>query len=136
MGLWDHHHPCWFLPLLLSAISEPSIFHCSDTMHAYQGWERERMQGLAAVPSQAAISLRAHGGRPDKDMLCASPISHQNHLSHQWLLNHKEPARHKVGHECLIMGDQRVELQNSSLEVRVWQPSFSDFPEQFQFHAT
>ena len=101
-----------------------------------QGWARERMQGLAAVPSQAAISLRAHGGRPDKDMLCASSISHQNHLSYRWLLNHKEPARYKVGHECLIMGDQRAELQNSSLEARVWQPSFSDFPEHFQFHAT
>lgn len=80
-----------------------------------QGWERERMQGVAAVPSQAAISLTAHGGRPDKDMLCASPIFHQNHLSHQWLLNHKEPARHKVGHKCLIMGDQRAtEFQSGS----------------------
>lgn len=48
VGLWDHHHACWFSPFLSSAISEPNIFHSSATMHAYPGVGQRENVGISS----------------------------------------------------------------------------------------
>lgn len=109
---------------------------------AYPALVKRKNTGISCSFSSSHLcSWEAMEGGTTRTVLCASLVFRQNHLGHQWPLSRKEPARPReqsgawMSHQWMSGGpDSRpVEFQP---EVRIWQLSFSDFPEQFQFHAT
>lgn len=129
--LLEHHHPCQFLSLLSSAISEPRCPLGIATMLCLLRLSKKRDTRINCFFSSSHLcAWEAMEGEHSKDG--------QSHHSPQCPLHCKEPAgcREQSEAQHSLMGGCRAELQGFNLEVRGWQPSFSDFPGQLQFHAT
>lgn len=107
---------------------------------AYSGLVKREIAGISC--SFSSIHLWAWDAMEEEHprmVLCASLLSQsESSWSQVWSLNCQETSRQREQSGCKyhITGGWRIDLQNFSLGGSVWKSSFSDFPEQFQFHAT
>lgn len=117
----------------------PGYLMAAPPWHTYQGLVKRDIAGLnCSFSSSHVCAQKPMEGEHSKDgalYISHFPVRTISTTSGLQTTKKLLGIGSRVGHESPTMGDWRAELQNFSLEVRVWQRSFSDFPEQFQFHA-
>lgn len=129
-GYRDHHYSCRFESLLSLAICEPGCHHGSATT-APLPWVskvRDCRESLFLL-KQPSLSMRCHGGKAQQGWYSVHlSFPSKNPLGHQWSLNCKELQDREWSRcKCHIMGGWRIDLQNFSLGVSVWQAILLSF---------